>query len=50
MAECVETEDRGHHQSMKGGSARERVLRFNRGVIGLCVAALFVLLLLPVGR
>jgi len=35
--------------SSKGASARERALRFNRGVIGLCVAVLLAILFLPIG-
>jgi len=35
--------------SPKGASARERALRFNRGVIGLCVAVLLAILFLPIG-
>jgi len=31
----------------KGASARERALRFNRGIIGLCIAALLAILFLP---
>ena len=33
----------------KGASARERALRFNRGVIGLCAAVLLAILFLPIG-
>jgi hypothetical protein len=32
----------------RGASARERALRFNRGIIGLCVAALLAILFLPI--
>jgi type VI protein secretion system component VasF len=32
----------------KGASARERALRFNRGVIALCIAALLAILFLPI--
>lgn len=32
----------------RGASARERALRFNRCFIGLCVAALLAVLLLPI--
>ena len=32
----------------KGASARKRALRFNRGIIGLCVAALLAILVLPI--
>jgi hypothetical protein len=32
---------------VKGASARDRVLRFNRGIIGLCVAVLLAILFLP---
>ena len=31
----------------QGASARERALRFNRGIIGLCIAALLAILFLP---
>jgi len=33
--------------SAKGASARERALRFNRGVIGLSLVTLMAILLLP---
>jgi len=32
----------------KGASARERALRFNRGIIGLCVAVLLAIFFLPI--
>lgn len=32
----------------KGASARERVLRFNRGIIGLGLVALMVMLFIPI--
>jgi hypothetical protein len=32
----------------KGTSARERALRFNRGIIGLCVAALLAIYFMPI--
>ena len=34
--------------SARGASARERALRFNRGVIGLCVVVLIAFIFLPV--
>lgn len=40
--------DGGNPPSSKGASARERALRFNRGVIGLGLLALMVMLLVPV--
>jgi hypothetical protein len=39
----------GSSPSPKGASARERALRFNRGVIGLCVATLLAIWLVPSG-
>ncbi|MCU0605432.1 MAG: hypothetical protein MUC33_22545 [Desulfobacterales bacterium] len=32
----------------KGTSARERALRFNRGIIGLCVAVLLAIYFIPI--
>lgn len=34
--------------SPRGASARERALRFNRVVIGLCVAVLLAIMFLPI--
>jgi hypothetical protein len=34
--------------AVRGASARERALRFNRGMIGLGLTALVVMLLMPV--
>jgi hypothetical protein len=48
MADGTEEQGRGVDRSARGASARERALRFNRGVIGLCVVALIVFMFLPV--
>jgi hypothetical protein len=34
--------------AVRGASARERALRFNRGMIGLGLTALMVMLLMPI--
>jgi len=38
----------GKGQSVRGASARERALRFNRGIIGLGLITLAAIFLLPV--
>jgi hypothetical protein len=48
MAHGTEEQGCDVDRSARGASARERALRFNRGVIGLCVVALIVLIFLPV--
>jgi hypothetical protein len=49
MADRTVATDQASERPARGASARERALRFNRGMIGLCVAALLALWLLPIG-
>ena len=49
MTNRADVQDGADNSSPKGASARERALRFNRGVIGLCIAVLLAMLFLPIG-
>lgn len=48
MVGPAEAEKSDNGKVVKGASARERALRFNRGVIGLGLLALMAMLFMPI--
>jgi hypothetical protein len=48
MMDSADVAEGNNGNAARGASARERALRFNRGIIGLGLAALAVMLLFPV--
>lgn len=48
MIDSADVVEGDNGSTTQGASARERALRFNRGVIGLGLVALLAMLLLPI--